>query len=313
MSYVSSSSPLPTNSLVPGPPAIDEYKRYVDFMASRTGRERVYANMPTAASLWHLGPGLAVDASQRIGQSETARQAVLTGLGAPQPTEELTLQQIQAGAPVVSSLNGSPGSNAGLDTTTQGLMPAPAPVQTVGGLWASAKLPGGGTGKGQRGRVSMHRGGNGHSQIRSTPALGPACRALPATFTPSPVPALPSPPLAPNPPSPASVPINRTPPAPYLQGVYADQQTANAIAGEVPGAFVAPAGGGYGVYFTSTNQPAVETTQIPGVSGYSPAWGDASMEPGAGQMPVGGGVKPWVWLAIAGVGVFALTAKKGRR
>jgi len=84
-----------------------------DFMASRTGRETVYANTPTAASLWREGHGLAVDASQILEQSETSRQSILIGLELPQPLQdamlmqEATLAQIQASAPVVSSLNAS--------------------------------------------------------------------------------------------------------------------------------------------------------------------------------------------------------------
>jgi len=51
---------------------------------SRTGRERVYANTPTAASLYALCPGLAVNANGVLQASELARQMVLNGIAPPQ-------------------------------------------------------------------------------------------------------------------------------------------------------------------------------------------------------------------------------------
>ena len=181
--FVSSSAPLPTNSLAVGPPEIDMAARARDFMASRTGRERVYANTPTAASLWREGHGLAVDANQILQQSETSRQSILIGLELPQLLQdamlmqEATLAQIQASAPVVTSLNASaatvsPGTT--LETSQNGLMPAPAPVQTTGQLWGSGKLPQ--TGPGQRGIMGVTRGPvkHGHTNLQD---LGPGCPA----------------------------------------------------------------------------------------------------------------------------------------
>ena len=177
MSFVSPSAPLPVNSGSPAPAVIDTAMVARIANASRTGRERVYANIPTAASFWDLGPGLAVDASQILPQSEQSRQAVLIGLS-PETvyiSDEATLEKIQASAPVVSSLTGSPGDTGGASTSESGLMPAPAPHQTFGHLWASAKLPGGGTGYGQRGVIAnvVTRPARGH--FTATPALGPGC------------------------------------------------------------------------------------------------------------------------------------------
>src|SRR5208283_577023 len=141
MPYLSSSAPLPQNSLMPPPAdqaAASNARLLRDFLQSRHGRERLYSTIPTAASLWNLGPGLAVDANQMLGQSESARESVLIGLGLPQSLQEPTLDEIAAAAPVVVSLNASD-TTGGLDATQTGLMPSPAPVQTYGGLWASAK------------------------------------------------------------------------------------------------------------------------------------------------------------------------------
>lgn len=177
MPYVSSSAPLPTNSLTPqsGPINTDELAR--DAEISRSGRERVYANMPTAASFYCENPGLAVDANQRIGESEQSRQAILTGIGVPNAMlPEPTLAQIQASAPRVSSLNGSPTSGAGLDSSQAGLMPAPAPQEVLPGIFGSAKLPGGGTGQGQRGVLGQLRHG---AMRRNQSNLGPGCDRFP--------------------------------------------------------------------------------------------------------------------------------------
>lgn len=180
MAFVSPSSPLPYNSAVPGPPVIDT--DYVNMVAnaSRTGRERVYANVPTAASLFHLGGGLAVDANQILQQSEQSRQAVLIGL-APATSylaDDASLAEIQANAPVVSSLQGSPGDVATFSGES-GLMPAPAPHLTYGGIWASPKLPGGGTGSGQLGVNTIVTRPSKHF-LKTTDKLGPGCTL---TFT----------------------------------------------------------------------------------------------------------------------------------
>jgi hypothetical protein len=179
MPYVSSSAPLPTNSLVPGPPVIDMQRVGANFQASREGRERVYANIPTAASIWNLGPGLAKDAQNILDQSEQARQAVLIGMELPQPLsdaligQEISLAQIQASAPVVVSINGAPGGGVGLDSSGAALMPAAAP-QMVAGVYGSAKAD---TGKGERGVVSrvsrrLHRPSTERWSGRD---LGPGC------------------------------------------------------------------------------------------------------------------------------------------
>ena len=181
MGYVSSSAALPPNSAVAGPPVIDTAAVDAIFNASRTGRERVYANCPTAASLWDLGSGLAVDASQILGQSEQSRQAVLIGLAPAESalSAEPTLAEILASAPVVSSLNGSPGDVGGASPES-GVMPAPAPHMTYGGLWASAKLPGGRTGAGQLGVTTVVTTRPSKRNIKPTPNLGPGC-TLPYT------------------------------------------------------------------------------------------------------------------------------------
>ena len=101
-----------------------------------------------------MGPGLAVDANQLLGQSEEARESVLTGLDIPPSLQpDPTLAEIQASAPIVSSLNGSPGSGAGLDSSQNSVMPLPAPALVYGGLYASAKVPG--SQNGQRGVSSL--------------------------------------------------------------------------------------------------------------------------------------------------------------
>lgn len=182
MAYVSSSAPLPTNSLTPGPSAVDMAQRWRDFQASQEGRERVYANIPTAASLWDVAPGLAVDASQILGQSEQARQSVLTGLELPTALQdaysrqEQTLAEIQAQAPVVSSLNGNPSVPAGLDTTQASVVPAPAPQKTVGGLYGSAKLPSSSTGKSQSEVTGLVTSRTNRKYPQVSPHdLGPGC------------------------------------------------------------------------------------------------------------------------------------------
>lgn len=213
MAYMSSSAPLPQNSLMPPPAAkvaASNARIARDFLASRTGRERVYSTLPTAASFWGMGPGLAVDANQMIGQSETARQSVLIGLGLPANLEEPTLDQITTAAPTVVSLN-APDTTGGIDQSQTGLMPAAAPSQTYGGLWASPKNAD--RGRGQRAVVSVvTRQGR---DVRSGPlnlnAVGPGCPALSVRMAPQPLPAMPSPPSAPNPPSPASMPQLRPP------------------------------------------------------------------------------------------------------
>ena len=180
MPYVSSSAPLPTNSLTPGPPVIDMQRIAKDFFDSRTGRERVYANIPTAASLWNLGHALAKDAENILNQSEQSREAVLIGVQpqefqADQLGQTLTLEQIQASAPLVSSLNGAPSSGAGLGASGSALMPVAAPDVTFG-VYGSTK---GNTGRGQRGvtGVVSRRTHRQFPQRWNNQDLGPGCPA----------------------------------------------------------------------------------------------------------------------------------------
>lgn len=160
MAYFSSSAPLPQNSLMP-PPAGEAARsnarvaRNAQF--SSEGRERFYANMPTAESLASLGLGLPVSADENITASETARQAILIGVGTPDPTATLAdtlgaivgqldsdVQTIINSAPVNLALNGTQGvppsastsstvSPSGLVTTTP-TMPQAAPVP-FGGVY----------------------------------------------------------------------------------------------------------------------------------------------------------------------------------
>lgn len=173
MAFLPSSAPLPPNSVVPPGPVIDTAAVNREFMNSRVGRERVYANLPTAASLWCVSPGTAVDAAQIIPQSELSRQAVLIGFSVPDSlSDQTTLEQILANAPVVSSLNGTP-QDTGSASWQSGNMPAPAPVLTIGDLWASGPLPPGTVSDYQQAGTTLTRPRSG--KAASTPVLGPAC------------------------------------------------------------------------------------------------------------------------------------------
>ena len=216
--YVSPSEPLPQNSLMPLPTAVvnaANARKLRDFWQSRTGRERVYSTIPTAESLWPISPALAVDAKQRLGQSESARQSVLIGLGLPNTLPDASLIEVQNAAPTVVSLN-APTTTGGLDSTQTGMMPSPAPIPTIGNLWGSAKRTGGNTGNGQRGVTGLLTrnlvgGASGAGKWQGSADLGPGCSPPIPMPTPVPLPAMPSPPPAANPPSPASLPAARPP------------------------------------------------------------------------------------------------------
>ena len=208
MAYMPSSAPLPQNSLMPPPQGqvnASNARLMRDFMASRTGRERVYSTIPTAASFFkEVSPALAVDAAQMLGQSESARQSVLIGLGLPSNLQDPSLDQIVAAAPANVSLN-APSTTGGLDQTQSGSMPAAAPVQVIPGLWSSQVIPGlwsspnqNGNGKGQRGVTGigsrLQIGGRpSKSENQSQFDSGPGC-APPLALPPQPLPAMPSPP-----------------------------------------------------------------------------------------------------------------------
>lgn len=89
-------------------------RKLANFNFSRSGRQRLYANIPAAADLSSLGLGLAADASQMLAASESSRQAILIGVGdsdsassSPFATTLADLQALISGAPQVLSLNGS--------------------------------------------------------------------------------------------------------------------------------------------------------------------------------------------------------------
>lgn len=147
MPYVSPSSPLPMNSQAPYPEwemAASEARLQEDRRISRTGRERVYANTPSAASLWNLSPGLAADANYILVASEKARESVLMGMGPvsvdpllmdPSNTALLAAEDTTVSVPVVISLNGNPETSPTALTTSEGVtMPAGAPQQ-IAGIW----------------------------------------------------------------------------------------------------------------------------------------------------------------------------------
>ena len=214
MAYLSSSAPLPQNSLMPPPQAkVDASNARLmrDFMASRTGRQRLYSTIPTAASFFtEITPGLAVDAAQMIGQSESARQSVLIGLGLPANLQEPTLDQIVAAAPVNVSMN-APSTTGGPGQTQTGTMPATAPVEVYPGLWGNLPKP---TPKRPRGTTGV---GGSYRSLGSSPSngsqidYGPGCQASMPPPTPRAPVVMPTPPPAPNPPSPAVQPAARPP------------------------------------------------------------------------------------------------------
>lgn len=153
MAYLSSNAPLPQNSLN-SPPAWKvaeaNARLYENFMASRTGRERVYADLPGADSFWALGAGTAKDASVQIGASELARRSVLNGLsplgventstavGAVGPTG----QPLYAQPPAVYTLNGPGGQAMGASpvyTPDSPILPQAAPVPSQFGYLAPSQ------------------------------------------------------------------------------------------------------------------------------------------------------------------------------
>ena len=113
-----------------------------------------------------------------------------------------------------------------------------------------------------------------------------------------------------------------------LQGVYADQGTANAIAATIPGATVQPAGNGYGVYMAPGAQPTsvlagtppVSTSQPKGNVTVSsspaamPAGQNVTVSSGAQASPVSTGagfdlssIPWWAWAGAAAVALFAFS------
>lgn len=146
MAFLPTNAPLPQNSLDPPPAwevAASNARLYQNFMASRTGRERVYANMPGVESFWAEGPGLAKDASYIIPASELARQSVLNGLTPLNNSPAVSPQglPISASPPQVLSLN-APATSATIQTTTTpsiavypttSTMPQGAPIPSVYG------------------------------------------------------------------------------------------------------------------------------------------------------------------------------------
>ncbi len=115
MSYFTSSAPIPQNSLLPPPAwkgANADARRQANFDLSRTGRERLYANIPVGADFARYSLNLAVDAQTMLNASEAARQTVLNGVGDSTNAGflaglEADLASLLANAPVVLSLNGS--------------------------------------------------------------------------------------------------------------------------------------------------------------------------------------------------------------
>jgi len=325
MAYMSSSAPLPQNSLMP-PPA-DEVRAsnariLQSFLASRTGRERLYANIPTAAELWEVSPGLAVDANQRLGESEYARQSILVGLGLPSDLSGASLAQVRSNAPQVVSLNGAVTTAGGLDTTQNGLMPAPAPVPTVGGLWASKQLPNEST-KTWYSTESKKRNlqGMASPQNVSFDNVGPGCRPVTFFSTGSqPVTTLPVPIPASNPPSPQSVTADRTqncafsrctvhmvpsPTANYPRhATVIDDPTSSGPTVQFEDASYAPP------YYAALGITVVGS----GLSGFAPTWGDAWA--GEGELASGGsGLSVWLVMAAAAgaVGLAGWFDKRRRR
>ena len=144
--FLPNNASLPQNSL--NPPTAQEIQAtnarlYRNFMASRTGRERVYSTLPTVESFWAEGPGLAVDANQIIPGSELARRSVLNGLSplngnsnAAATAATVTGTPVLATAPTVLSLNAPtnsltmPTSNtpSALVYPTSTIMPEAAPI-----------------------------------------------------------------------------------------------------------------------------------------------------------------------------------------
>ena len=136
--FLPNTAGLPQNSL--DPPTAAEVaaanrRLYDNFQASRTGRERVYADLPAVETMWDEAPGLAKDASYIIPASELARRSVLNGLT---PTADYTNSgtALSSSAPVIYSLN-APATSQNIATSSipssavspqQTVMPAVAPI-----------------------------------------------------------------------------------------------------------------------------------------------------------------------------------------
>lgn len=319
MAYVSSSAPLPQNSLMPPPAdevAASNARILANFEASRTGRERVYATLPTAAELWDVSSGLAVDANQRLGESEYARQSVLIGMGLPAELAGGSLAEIQANAPQIVSLNGD-NSGGGLANTQNGTMPAPAPVQTIGNLWWSEQQWGNESTEHHRTVKQQLRGMLG-TQVLPLHDIGPGCRrvSMPPqgshvlTTLPLSIPAA-------NPQSPQPVTVERTQPGtkvvhivPSPTADYPEHATVidDPKQGTVQFERASYADGYYGAL-------GIQVVRQ-GMAGYAPGWGDAYVDTGVDALGAAGGKSVWFVLAAA-AGAVALAGfvdrKKGRR
>ncbi len=195
MAYLSSSAPIPQNSTMPppaweGPALLARLQRNAEY--SRTGRERVYANMPTAASLWALCPGLAVDANGVIQASELARQMVLNGIAPPQDMQAASTSntgvypdlyaggatgQASLESPTVIPLNAAGPVSSAPATPLYPTIPAAAPTQVGNLLIESPPAPMGGRMK--TARSYSPKGGPGCGLSGFAPAWGDAY-ALPA-------------------------------------------------------------------------------------------------------------------------------------
>lgn len=301
MPYLSSFAPLPQNSLDPVPPdkAAAWYQaRMRDFMFSRTGRERVYSNIPTAESFFDQWPGLAVDAAQIIPQSETARESLLYGLSYSD-SESDTL----SAAPVFTSLNGDPLSQD-LGTSTDLLVPNAAPVQLPNGLWDSSHFTGS---ESSHPVTTLKNGKMSGTHSRVSGCVG--CPVIPVRAPVQAVPLPPNPSSSPNPPSPAPVSVPR-PNGGIVHAVpspspdYPDHVTI----------VDAPGGIGPVVQFENLTEAqafwASQGYQV-GMSGVGPAWGDASAIFQSSDSSSSGA---FPWLAAAAIaGGLLLLKKKGRR
>ena len=344
MPYLASSAPLPQNSLMP--PSADEVNRsnarlLRDFMESRTGRERLYSTLPTPDQFWSEGPGLAVDANKIIGDSESARESILIGLGLPTNLEQAALSDIAAAAPTVVSLN-APTTTSGLSTTQSGLMPAAAPVPSVGKLW-SAPGASAGTGNRHTGRTgvksSLRLGGGADLWDGNDPGPGCSASILVQAF---PLPTIPAPAPAANPPAPASQPALRPPTYSNIcwalrNGVVLQAQVSAAVLQACSqlgyaGACPPPAGNDAEWMAQQTTFPPIALTaaeiaaippappsigpctssyQLGGMAGVALNWGDAGLQQPSTQASSGA----WPWILLLG-GVAALVImdrKKGRQ
>ena len=125
-------------------------RRQEDFDVSRTGRERVYANIPEGIDFLPMSVDLAAGAQGMLNASDLARQTVLNGLGNNDNSSflvnlEADIASLIASAPRVFSLNGSnavgpaqantgTASPTGGNTTVFPTMPARAP-SGINGTW----------------------------------------------------------------------------------------------------------------------------------------------------------------------------------